>query len=206
MQSKFRAALHESIPEAVTSKRQPTADEILQTKNPYVDATLEELLRHSMTLPGTNRITTRDTIILGHAVPKDTDVYIVGSSADFFSPGFHVADSKRSDTSRAARRDNRAYGTWDPTDMKELKPERWLTTDPKGEVVFDKMAGLHLTFGLGQRGCWGRKIAQLQFKIIMALLVWNFKFLPVEGDLVDDSYVDQITRVPKKCFVNVEAL
>lgn len=181
-------------------------DEIIGASDPYVDAALEELIRHSMTLPGTNRVTKRDTIILGHYIPKGTEIGILGNSADAFKPGFQVPETNRSSTSKAARKEGRAYGSWNSKDIDQVKPERWLTPDENGDLVFNKMAGLHLTFGLGNRGCWGRKIAQLEFRIVVCLLVWNFEFRPLEGDLTDKSFVDKMTRIPKKCFINVKPL
>lgn len=52
-QSKLRTALKTSLSEAAASKRQPTVEEIIRASDPYIDAVLEELIRHSITLPGT---------------------------------------------------------------------------------------------------------------------------------------------------------
>ena len=36
-----------------------------------------------------------------------------------------------------------------------------------------------MAFGLGIRACWGRKLAQLEMKMMLALVVWKFELLPV---------------------------
>lgn len=202
-QTNFRKALRTSIPSAFEEKRQPTFQEIANAKDPYIDAILEEIMRHAQTLPGTTRQATRDTVVLGQHVPKGTEVYLLANGPDFFSPGFHVDEELRSKTCREAHVTGKAYGSWDPKDSFDFKPERWLTTDEHGKTVFNKMAGLHLTFGLGTRGCFGRRLAYLEMRLFMCLLVWNFVFEPIHGDLAGNKYTDKLTRIPKKCFVKL---
>lgn len=178
----------------------------MQAKDPYIDAMLEELIRHSITLPGCVRVAKCDTTVLGHRIPKGTDIYLLTNGAGSLTPGYHVAESQRSSSAKAAIADGRVHRVWSPEDIGAFKPERWLVTDENGKTTFDKMAGLHLTFGMGHRACWGRKIAELEFRIFISLFVWNFKFKSVEGNLADDSYVDKLTRIPIKCFIRVEPL
>jgi len=202
-QACFRVALYKSIPVAVASGRDPTVNEIMQASDPYIDAMLEELISHSITLPGSVRKATRDTSILGHHIPKGTDVYLLMNGPGSMTPGYAIDETKRSKSSRIAIAEGRVHQPWDPSEIGSFKPERWLHADGNGKTVFDKMSGLHLTFGMGPRGCWGRKIAELEFRIFMSLFVWNFRFRPIEGELLDDTYVDKLTRLPNKCFIGI---
>ena len=190
------------MPNAAADKRQPTFQEIVVAKDAYIDAILEEIIRHSLTLPGAIRQCTRDTTLLGHHVPKGTEVFLVANGPDFFSPGFAVEESLRSRTSQQAFAEGKSYKAWQKKGMDAFQPERWLVEE-QGKMVFDKMAGLQLTFGLGTRGCFGRRLAYLELRLFMCLLVWNFVFEPVPKELADSSYVDKLTRIPKKCFVRL---
>ena len=51
----------------------------------------------------------------------------------------------------------------------------------KGGEVFDSTAGPQLAFGLGPRGCYGRRMAFLQLRIFTVLLIWKFELLGCEG-------------------------
>jgi cytochrome P450 len=86
--------------------------------------------------------------------------------------------------------------------MSAFRPERWLVEEA-GKVSFNKMAGLHLTFGLGPRGCFGRRLAYVKLRLFVCLLVWNFVFEPIDGELASRAFVDKLTRVPTKCFVKL---
>lgn len=140
--------------------------------------------------------------MLGHHVPKGTEVYLLGNGPGYFSPGFPVDEKLRSRTSQQAFIDGKAYKSWNETDMGAFKPERWLAEE-NGKVIFDKMAGSHLTFGLGTRGCFGRRLAYVELRLFLCLLVWNFSFEPVPNELADSSYVDKLTSIPNKCFVKL---
>ena len=50
-QNKLRAALRTAMPLAVAENRVPTAQEIMQMQCPYLEASMEELFRVSLTAP-----------------------------------------------------------------------------------------------------------------------------------------------------------
>lgn len=145
-------------------------------------------------------------------------------------------------------------------DFLRFEPERWITTTAEKEEegiegrkeVFNpnpsfKYGGggeggeggatatmKNMIFSLGPRACFGRKLAYLEFRIWLVLVVWNFRFLGLDGkgggssglaeggekevedrdgdgddddedELLDtDRAWDRLTRVPRECFVRLE--
>ncbi|KAL7755588.1 hypothetical protein ACKLNR_014686 [Fusarium oxysporum f. sp. zingiberi] len=177
-QSKLRSSLYEEIPEAVSQHRSPTFDEIRCAKLPYLEAVIAEMQR--LTPFSMVREATSDTEILGHRIPKGCQVFMVNGGPGFLSPSFPVDEALRSPTSRQAK----SRGSWDESkDLKLFDPERWLFVGKDGSIGFDAIAGPQLGFGAGTRQCWGRRMAQLQVKVIMALVVWNFEFLGIPESL-----------------------
>lgn len=79
MQHKLRTSLLEAFCEAHQAGGQPTAKEICKTSIPYLDAFIEESLRHSCVISVNMRVAIRDADVLGYVVPKGTDVYMLVS-------------------------------------------------------------------------------------------------------------------------------
>ncbi|KAJ3813616.1 cytochrome P450, partial [Lentinula aff. lateritia] len=72
---------------------------------------------------------------------------------------------------------NRDPKLWGP-DVLEWKPERWLSPLPEA-IMNSKMPGVYshlMTFNGGSRSCIGFKFSQLEMKVVIAMLVENFKF------------------------------
>lgn len=219
-QCKLRAALRAAYARAAAEKRQPSVAELAKTSVPYLDAFLEEALRVNAPVPFTMRDTTVDTTLLGRRVPRGTSVFFAMEGPGYLMPGIPIPaadDGARSDTSRAAAAKGRCHGAWDPEDIACFRPERWLKTaapkdggegegDGDGEVYFDPQAGPMLTFSLGPRGCFGRRLAYLETRLVLALLVWNFEFRKLPGELGSRAVVDGITAAPQKCFVALTKL
>ncbi|KAI1344368.1 cytochrome P450 [Xylariaceae sp. FL0016] len=199
VQDRLRSAMRSAYPAAHAEKRQPTAIEIWKTSVPYLDAVLEESLRLDGPVPLTLRESVVDTELLGHKIPKGTSIFMISSGPDFLSPSIPVPDTARSDTSRAKY----SYGRWNPEDMHLFRPERWLRTDERGDEVFDAHAGPMMAFGLGPRGCFGRRLAYLETRIVLALLVWNFQFGELSGEFSSHAAHDKITTNPEFCYVGL---
>ena len=204
-QSKLRSALYTSYSDAVTERRCPSFVEIASSRIAYLDAVLEESLRLSSI--SVTREATCDTELLGHHVPKGTVVVLVSNGPSCYSPSFNIDESMRSLTSRAA-----SPRKWDEgSDMKAFEPERWLA---KGgnidtgavEGDFDPTAGPQLVFGLGTRGCFGKRLAYLEARIITTMIVWNFELLPVPTSLGGYAAVDGVTHRARQCFVRLKNL
>jgi len=59
-----------------------------------------------------------------------------------------------------------------------------------------------LTFGLGPRGCYGRRLAYLELRLILMLVVWNFELQKCPVGLSSYASVDKLTHAPQQCYVN----
>ncbi|KAI3325576.1 cytochrome P450 [Xylariaceae sp. AK1471] len=199
VQTKLRSALRTAYASAHAEGRQPTVVDLWKIQVPYLDAVLEESLRYDGPIPITMREAVVDTELLGHKIPAGTAIFLVADGPDFQSPPIPIAESDRSPTSR----DKRLYGTWDPSDMHLFKPERWLKTDDNGHEVFDAQSGPMLSFSLGPRGCFGRRLAYLETRIVLALLVWNFEFHKLSDELSSRDAYDTITKNPHQCYVSL---
>lgn len=196
IQTKLREALRAGFADATADGRSPTIKEITSTKIHYLDATMEEILRCGGATPFVTREATCDTELLGHFVPKGTNVMCLTRGPSMLQPAFEVDDSRRSRSSQAAK-----ARAWNNEDIGEFKPERWLVA---GE--FDQQAGPALAFGLGTRGCFGRKLAYLELRILVTLIVWNFELLPCPEELSGYAAKEGLTYRPKDCYVRLRVL
>jgi cytochrome P450 len=81
------------------------------------------------------------------------------------------------------------------SDAEQFRPERW-------DNIKDVPNTHFLTFQHGPRACIGRKFAEVEMRVLIAVLVGNFEFKPVEGfEVVKYSL---ITMRPKSgLFLNV---
>ncbi|KAJ3576912.1 hypothetical protein NPX13_g3557 [Xylaria arbuscula] len=201
IQAKLRYAVCQGFPEAAAESRWPTAEEISKAHIPYLDATCEEIIRKSMTANGVMRKALVDTSILGHHIPKGTNVFFLGNGPDYVLPPVgNIPEELRSETCRTAKG---RTGSWDPQDCAQFKPERWLVVED-GKEVFDATSGPLLTFGLGPRGCFGRRMAYLELKIALVLLVWNFKLRVAPQELSSYRPLEKLTYQPEQCYLKLK--
>jgi hypothetical protein len=155
VQDKLRIALRESFSRAYEAGELPTTQEISSTRVPYLDAVIEEVHRMTGAVGIQMRVATVDTDVLGHRIPKGTDVFMLTHSPDFVLPSIPIDESLRSNTSKESKGKN---GSWDQATISDFDPERWLETDDEGKVVFNSRAGPTMPFGAGPRGCFGKDI------------------------------------------------
>lgn len=203
-QTKLRKALQDAFPQALAERRLLTNGEIHDTNIPYLDAAIEELLRCSPTLPFTSRTAVRDTVVLGHAIPKGTVVFLFGVHMHgVHLPPYAIDESRRAESARNAKIQGKTTGAWDEDDMGQFKPERWLKDDKDVGQRFDSMAGPSLGFGLGMRGCYGRRLAYVEMRVLIVLIVWRFSLDPCPEEVSGYGAVDGITRKPKQCYVKL---
>lgn len=152
VQKKLRSALQHAHKRAFKEGDLPTSMEITRTEVPYLDAFIEENHRLGQAIPAVIRMATQDTVILGHHIPKGTDVFMLLNGPSYQSPAFHLSESLRATESQDSKD---KYGIWDDADIGEFKPERWLKEEKGEDVKFDPFAGPALPYGLGLRGCFG---------------------------------------------------
>ena len=76
-----------------------------------------------------------DGSILGHHVPRGTVVLCLLSGPSIWSPAFTVDPKQRyvPGGERDAKIGGRADKAWDPRDMSDFQPERWLVRGEKGD-------------------------------------------------------------------------
>lgn len=113
-----------------------------------------------------------------------------------------MEEHKRSPTSQASKDKN---GAWDPSDISEFRPERWIK-EVDGQTVFDARAGATMPFGGGVRACFGRKLAYLELRMLFTLIVWNFRLEPVPDRYDGWAAIDKITHAPQQTYVNLTEL
>ncbi|EHK21868.1 uncharacterized protein TRIVIDRAFT_53375 [Trichoderma virens Gv29-8] len=199
VQSKLRDELHAHHAEAVAEKRLPTFQEINTTTVHYRDAVIEEILRCSNTEYGGIRTAMVDADVLGYRIPKGTEVFLMGNGPSIFSPEFEIDDSLRTPSGIESKD---KIGVWKHKGMAEFDPERWMVEDKAtGQKVFDPSAGPLLTFGLGERGCYGRRMAYVEMKLLITMIVWNFHLHKCPEALSTNAAIDKMTHVPQQCFV-----
>jgi cytochrome P450 len=202
VQTKLRTALRTTFATACSSKRAPDAREIATTSIPYLDACLEEILRHACTGSVTSRTAIQDAVVLGAVIPKGTILIMSGAGGGILEPPFSIDDSLRSEYYHKAG--GGKVGTWDVSTMQDFDPERWLVRDEKsGEMVFDGSAGPHVSFGAGLRGCYGKKMAYLELRMAVVLVLWYFELQGVPDGYGGFEGMDQLTHSPVQCYVRL---
>ncbi|KIM95817.1 hypothetical protein OIDMADRAFT_45113 [Oidiodendron maius Zn] len=202
VQYKLHSEVCSALAQATTEKRDPTVEEITGVSIPYIDAVIEEIIRHSLTSPVVIRRSMVDVDILGHRIPEGTDIFLMANGPSLLSPAFAIDDSVRRPNFHAAKN---TVGIWDSPDIADFNPERWLSGEG-GEKIYNAAAGPLLTFGLGPRGCYGRKLAYLKLRLFLVLIVWNFELEKCPDELSGYAAVDKLTHAPQKCFVRLKKI
>lgn len=172
---------------------------------PYVDAVIDEVLRLHATIM--SRMALRDTEIFGRHIPKGATVWMLCNGPGFHSPSFDAAVAQRGPSTETDFSKD-----WDETrDMFTFEPERWLrkkksassTTTEDNAVEFNANAAPQAAFGLGLRGCWGRKLAYIELRMLVALVVWHFDLLPVTPALNNTTATWSVIHRSDACYVRL---
>ncbi|KAK6852539.1 cytochrome P450 [Apiospora arundinis] len=207
-QHKLRAAIEAVFPHGGGGGGQPlpTVDQILEADIPYLDAAIEETLRLS-TITTVARQAVVDTEVLGCKVPKGTQIAMQNL---LYERPISVPEEIRSETSRVMHNEKRSRGGYDGPagdNLQDFVPERWLIKGEKGgKVVFDAYALPRTAFGDGPRGCFGRRLAMHELKIMMTLTTLCFKLAPLPEQLDNMRADETLFRKPVDCFVRLEVL
>ena len=206
-QRRLRKELYAALPAAFAEKRPPTYRELVAAHIPYLDAVVDEVLRHANTIAFVVRTAQVDTTVLGRHIPKGTDVFLMANGAGYLEPTLPLEDTVRSPGARRHHNNKALAGDWNDTDIAAFQPERWLRVDPViGAETFDPMAGPTLAFGLGPRGCFGRRLALQSLRIHFAMTLWHFELLETPTELSGYEAVQRFAREPTQCYVRLKTV
>ena len=129
-------------------------------------------------------------------------LFFMSNGPGYMEPGFEIDERLRSPTCQAARS---KFKNWDPEGMDQFKPERWLVRKD-GKEEFDSQAGPAKTFGLGSRGCYGKRLAYLEMRLLLILTTMNFELLEMPQKLASWDAIDGITHKPKQCYIRLREI
>ncbi|RIB08633.1 cytochrome P450 [Gigaspora rosea] len=118
----------------------------------YLECVFKETLRIIPPLAEIIRYNSKDEIMNSYVVPKGTPLII---------PVY------------AIHHDSLIWGD----DAKDFNPSRWLDPEIKSKISNFNF----LTFGAGPRSCLGMKLAHMELKSILSIIIRNFEFKLVEG-------------------------
>lgn len=140
-----------------------------------MNAVIEEALRLSSPSLLVAREAVADTSILGHYVPRGTQVLVQLTGPSITSPHLEmesVGATRTQDNDQASPSRPR----WADSNIGAFVPERWLKPDAEnGKTTFDGQAGPNLAFAAGSRGCSGKRLAYLALRILTVLILWSFE-------------------------------
>ncbi|GAB7346302.1 hypothetical protein MBLNU457_5024t1 [Dothideomycetes sp. NU457] len=201
IQTKLRAAVRDAFMASIGPTGHPSHDAMTKIQVPYLEACINEILRHSEGMPANSRKAIVDTQILGYHIPKGTEVMMPASGPSYVSPPMFIDESKRSSTSREAKLEQQRWSSH--SDLEIFRPERWLVDNGDGVLEFDSRAAPLHSFGAGLRSCFGKKLAYLELRVIYTLVLWNFELLPVPEPLADMKGKDTLTRQPQTVYIRL---
>ena len=101
VQDILRTALRTELAQAARERRAPTYQELAGAHVPYLDAVVEEVLRHANTVSFVARRAQEDTTVLGCRIPRGTDVFMVANGAGYLTPNMRIDDAMRSPGARS---------------------------------------------------------------------------------------------------------
>ena len=144
-------------------------EQIQSGRAPYLDAVVAEILRlggaapllcrqgnlnHIKPLPADIEIAKRDTHILGHFIPKGTEVMLLSHHTGLYDTVTNQHVYSALDLLRPADAKERSIPPWKDDGLLFI-PERWIDANGK----FNSQAGPSYPFGAGLRSCFGSKLA-----------------------------------------------
>ncbi|KAI0425062.1 cytochrome P450 [Xylaria sp. FL1042] len=216
---------------AAFTTRSPSAEDIIKSQIPYLDATCEELFRLAGTSTSNLRQALVDTEILGCKVPKGAEILL---NFHVERTPFPIDESIRSKSSQtaAARREDGFFNDANQ-DVGMFEPRRWLASDQlAGKETFKPYAIPRLGFGAATGGVLvkrphpfllilsschvlrlillslsvGRNLATMEVRIFIVLLILNFEFLALPEELRGMGGIDNMLRRPNMPFAKIRVL
>ncbi|KAI1353473.1 cytochrome P450 [Xylaria sp. FL0043] len=183
----------------------PSVEDILGTDIPYLDAACEESMRLAGTAKANLRQAIVDTEILGCKVPKGAEIFM---NYHINRPPAAVDELKHSKSSQSANaKRGEGFQGRAGLHLHLFEPERWLEKSQEtGKEKFNAYALPQLAFGGGYRGCSGRKLATMEFRIIVVLLIMNLEFLELPEEFKTPRAIERIFREPETPYVKLRVL
>jgi len=183
IQNRLRAEIMSTpAPDTATSKRNSTSSvsstsSVMQADTidalPYLDAVVRETLRFHPPVHGTVRVATADDLI-----PISSPVTL--RSGKIIRENGYLRIRKGSFVHIPVEGLNMTEEIWG-SDARQFDPDRW-TSLPAGAKPpsFPGLANV-MSFSFGNAACPGYRFALLEAKVIIATLLPQFVFSPVEG-------------------------
>ena len=204
VQSRLRKEIFAAFSD-LDHKDPPTAERILGTTFPYLEATIWETLRMCQAVPTIIRQAECDTELLGHRILRGTAaIFTLEGESFVYDQEFDTPEGSRSASSRFAK--EKWPRPWPAQDKRKFVPERWLRRDEDGSEVFDSKAGPNLPFSVGARGCYGQKLVMVLLRLFFVLAIWSCEFVEVREELASYEVIEVMTRKPKQGFIKVRSL
>ncbi|KAJ6501513.1 cytochrome P450 [Mycena vitilis] len=183
IQKRLRAEITSAPPpDAATSKRNSTSSvsstsSVMQADTidalPFLDAVVRETLRFHPPVHGTVRVATTDDLI-----PISSPVVLRNGKT--IRENEYVRIRKGSFVHVPCEGINMAEEIWG-SDARQFNPDRWTALpDTAKPPSFPGLANV-MSFSFGHAACPGYRFAILEAKVIIATLLPQFHFSPVEG-------------------------
>lgn len=154
VQTKLRSILTAEFP----GDENPSLDEILGAKIPYLDGVCEETVRLASPVKAQLRQALVDTQVLGYHVPKGAQLFMNLHLNRSPAP---VDEFRRSANSQeVVKKTGDGLHSEAGLSLASFKPSRWLAIDGKmGKEIFNASAIPMNAFGGGYRGCAGKSLS-----------------------------------------------
>ncbi|KAI9157974.1 Cytochrome P450 monooxygenase TRI13 [Paramyrothecium foliicola] len=190
VQTELRTALQAAFP----GPDLPSVEEMFKADIPYLDAACEESFRLSGVAKANLRQATTNTKVLGYDIPKGAEIFM----------NYHI---NHAPLSSGVSKLNDGFSKRPGENLEVFEPKRWLTREKsQGMEAFDPNALPSLAFGGGYRGCSGRKLALMEFRIVITILVLKLEFLELPQEHKSMAATEKIFRQPDKPYVKVKAI
>ncbi|OQS00096.1 expressed hypothetical protein [Thraustotheca clavata] len=168
--SEIQSKIRDEVNIAMGSKS--VIDEEILGKIPYIRACVKEGLRLYPPASVSTRIAPEDTTIMGYSIPKGT---LLMMQCYVMSRDPNVFDNSN-----------------------VFKPERWLDRDQTSNR--SKEAYSTLPFGMGARGCVGRRLAETEIYILLAHIVRNIDLQWLSSESLLEGEL-QTLLIPEKPMI-----